>query len=93
MSRRPQSPDLVVESQFLRADEVATILGVSEAHARNLMRSGEIPSTYIGRKALRASKEGFRRYLEGRHQDAATRSATYDHERVRTLITRAARRA
>jgi excisionase family DNA binding protein len=51
-------------SEFMRAAEVARLLGVSERRVYQMMDEGLLD--YRGRRPKRISRESFGRYLEGR---------------------------
>ena len=62
MTERPTSFDDLPLT--LRAEELMPILGVGRNTAYELVRSGQIKSTRIG-KQIRVSKESLRLFLEG----------------------------
>jgi excisionase family DNA binding protein len=51
-------------SEFMRAAEVARLLGVTERRVYQMMESGQLD--YRGRRPRRISRDSFGRYLEGR---------------------------
>ena len=51
-------------SEFMRAAEVAKLLGVTERRVYQMMASGQLD--YQGRRPRRISRDSFSRYLEGR---------------------------
>ena len=51
-------------SEFMRAAEVAKLLGVTERRVYQMMESGQLD--YRGRRPRRISRDSFGRYLEGR---------------------------
>ena len=51
-------------SEFMRAAEVARLLGVSERRVYQMMASGQLD--YRGRRPRRISKESFKQYLHER---------------------------
>ena len=51
-------------SEFMRASEVAKLLGVTERRVHQMMASGQLD--YQGRRPRRISRESFNQYLENR---------------------------
>ena len=51
-------------SEFMRAAEVARLLGVTERRVYQMMESGQLD--YRGRRPRRISRDSFGAYLEGR---------------------------
>ena len=52
----------MVTKRLLKAEEVASILGVSRSKAYHMMRQGEIPTITIG-KNVRVSEEDLQDYI------------------------------
>lgn len=57
---------------FLRASDVATLLGVSSARVHQLAKAGQIPSTRVG-GALRIPKDEWEEWVR-RHRERARAS-------------------
>jgi len=51
-------------SEFMRASEVAKLLGVTERRVHQMMAGGQLD--YQGRRPRRISRDSFSRYLENR---------------------------
>ena len=70
------------ELRFLRPEEVAEVLNVTESQVYTLMRDGELEAVKIGRRGVwRVAPDALERYIARLQEDAAQRSRTRRSER------------
>lgn len=68
--------------RFLRPEEVAEVLNVSESQVYTLMRDGELEAVKIGRRGVwRVAPDALERYIGRLQDEAAARSRSLRTER------------
>lgn len=70
-------------TRFLRPEEVAEVLNVSESQVYTLMRDGELEAVKIGRRGVwRVAPEALERYIARLQAEATARSRALRGERT-----------